>query len=275
MKHFELYNGLKVPVIGAGTFPLKRFELIKMVYLASGLGYTMFDSAAAYYNEKALGYAWRLTLRKRKDLFLISKLSNRQQREGNVQKSFLESLDKLHVRYLDMYLMHWPNPETYISCWKQMEGLYKNGLVKSIGVCNFHQHHLEKLMSQAEIKPMVNEIEVHPLLSQEPLIEYCQKNQIQVIAYTPLARMNKKLIENPVLNNIAEKYNKSVVQIVLRWDYQRGIISIPKSSSKKRLEENISLFDFSLTVEEMEQINMLNEDFRVRNDPDNCDYSKL
>lgn len=275
MEYFELYNGVKVPVLGAGTFPLKRFELIKIVRNATQLGYTLFDSAAAYYNEKALGYAWRLTFKKRENLFLISKLSNRQQRAGDVHKACMESLEKMRTKYLDMYLMHWPNPDTYIDCWKQMEELYEKGLVKSIGVCNFHQHHLEELMKHAKIKPMVNEIEVHPLLSQEPLIDYCKEQGIQVIAYSPLARMHEKLIKNEILVEIAKHKNKSVVQVILRWDFQRDLITIPKSSSKERLKMNMDIFDFSLTEEEMEAIRGINEDFRVRHNPDNCDFSKL
>lgn len=275
MEYVELYNGIKMPAIGAGTFPLRRLELIKMFWNATKIGYTLFDSAAAYHNERAMGYAWKLSCKKREELFLISKLSNRQQKTGDVRRACFETMKKMQVKYLDMYLMHWPNPETYIDCWRQMESLYKEGIVRSIGVCNFHRHHLEELLKYSEIKPMVNEIEVHPLLSQTELIEYCNRKDIRVIAYSPLARMHEKLIGNNCLIEIAKKHKKSVVQIVLRWDLQKGLVTIPKSSSRERLRMNYNIFDFILSSEEINQIDQINENFRIRYDPDNCDFNRL
>ena len=156
-----------------------------------------------------------------------------------------------------------------------MEKLYEEGLVRAIGVCNFHQHHLESLMSVAKIMPMVNQIELHPLLNQRPLVEFCKKNNILVEAYSPLARLDKNITENEVSKNLGKKYGKSITQIILRWDFQNGIISIPKSQSSDRLLENIAIFDFELTEEEMWNIDSQNQNLRIRHDPDNCDYSKL
>jgi diketogulonate reductase-like aldo/keto reductase len=171
--------------------------------------------------------------------------------------------------------MHWPNPETFLESWKQMEELYREGLCRAIGVCNFHEHHMEELISIAEILPVVNQIELHPLLSQKPLVNYCTSKRILIEAYSPLARMHKKLINNPIMVSLSEKYNKSVVQIILRWNFQNGIIVIPKTSNKERLKHNIDIFDFNISTEDMKTIDGINKNFRVRYDPDNCDFNRL
>jgi len=184
-------------------------------------------------------------------------------------------MKKLGVKQLDLYLMHWPNPETYLDSWKEMETLYKEGLVKAIGVCNFHEHHLQKLLEIAEVTPVINQIELHPLLSQKPLREYCKSKGIQIQAYSPVARMDSKLIEHPVLVELAKKYTKTVPQIILKWDVQHDIITIPKSGNKLRIKENLDIFDFELTEDEMKKIDNINENYRVRYDPDTVDYLKV
>jgi diketogulonate reductase-like aldo/keto reductase len=171
--------------------------------------------------------------------------------------------------------MHWPNPDTYMASWRQMEEIYQEGLTKAIGVCNFHKHHLEKLLDIANVVPAINQVELHPLLSQVDLVRYCTKNGIRVSAYSPLARMNPKLVENPVLQRIAGKYHKTVPQVILRWNFQNGIISVPKTSKQVRLRENLDIFDFTLTHGDISEIGDMNENFRVRHNPDNCDFSKL
>jgi methylglyoxal/glyoxal reductase len=278
MKYFELYNGLKIPVLGMGTYPLNGLRLSFFTACAPtciGGGYSLIDTASAYSNEYWIGYGIRLSPVPRSRFFVTSKLSNSEQRNGNVRNALLKSIKKMAIKKIDLYLMHWPNPETYLDCWKKMEDLYDEGLVRAIGVCNFHQHHLENIFSSSRIRPMVNQIELHPLLSQKPLVDFCNKHDVQVEAYSPLARMHQKLIHNEALLEIAKNKQKTLPQVVFRWNYQCGIIPIPKCSSLKRLRENIDIFNFELSTEEMQRIDNLNCNFRVRHDPDNCDFYKL
>lgn len=264
-----------MPLIGMGTWPLNGWRLALIVRKAVKLGYRSFDTASAYGNEKWLGYGIRFSGIHREDLFITTKLSNYDQRRGDVKEACQKSLSRLGIRYLDLYLMHWPNPDTYLRCWKQMEMLYKEGLIRAIGVCNFHQHHLKSLLEIVDVIPSVNQVELHPLLSQSSLIAFCKELGIQIEAYSPLARMHERLIKNEVIVKIAKKYRKTVPQIILRWDYQHGIVSLPKSKNPIRLRENISIFDFILSNEDMKLIDQININFRVRHNPDNCDFSKL
>lgn len=275
MEYLTLNNGIEMPALGLGTYPMQGKELIKTVVCAAALGYRSFDTSAAYGNEYALGWGIRLCLKQRKKLFLTSKVSNKQQNIGNMRQSLSESLERLHTNYLDLYLLHWPNPGTYVECWKQLEELYMEGRVRAIGVCNFHKHHLENLMEQATITPAVNQVELHPLLSQEQLAEYCFMMGIKIICYSPLARMDNKLVNDLTLIQIAKKYSKTVPQIILRWDFQKGYCTIPKTSKAKRLKQNLDIFDIKLSTEDIKKIDNINCDYRVRYDPDNCNFSKL
>ncbi|GAI76601.1 unnamed protein product [marine sediment metagenome] len=275
MDNITLNNGVEMPLVGMGTYPLKGLKLARLVRKAVKLEYCSFDLAPAYGNEKWFGRGLRFCGKHRKELFVTTKLSNRAQREGDVREAFQDSLKKLGIKYLDLYLMHWPVPDLYASSWKQMEVLYKEGLVRAIGVCNFHQHHLKKLLDIADIIPAVNQVELHPLLSQGTLMAFCKERGIQIEAYSPVARMHDKLIKNEILVSIANQHKRTVPQVILRWDFQHGIVSIPKSSNPSRLKENISICDFNLSEEEMKLIDLLNIDFRVRYDPDNCDFSRL
>lgn len=272
-----LNNGLEMPVIGLGTFPMKRLELFFAVYYALSSGYRMFDTASAYSNEYWLGLALSIyeSLGLANDVFITTKLSNTEQRTMSVEAAFFNSIKRLRRNKIDLYLMHWPYPENYIESWKQMERLYEAGHVKAIGVCNFHVHHLEELLKVAKIKPVVNQIELHPLLTQVSLRKFCGEHNICVEAYSPVARMNKKLVEHDALIRIAQRHTKSVPQIILRWNIQSGFITIPKSSSKRRIKENISVFDFILSEAEMVEIDSINQDYRVRYDPDNADLTRL
>jgi len=276
LKFITLNNGLKMPILGFGTFPLNKIKLVKCILIAIKHGYLNIDTSRAYGNEKWIGIALKLLrLLGTKKLFITTKLGNPDQRKGNVRKALTESMKRLGVDYIDLYLMHWPNPETYIDSWKQMEELYKEGLVGAIGVCNFHEHHLEKLIEICEVIPAINQIELHPLLTQTSLREYCQKKGIQVESYSPIARMNPKLIENDILVSISNKYKKTVPQIILRWNIEHNIVTIPKSGTKNRIIENIDIFDFQLTKDEIKQIDGINEDYRVRHNPDTVDYNKV
>ncbi|MHC4109883.1 MAG: aldo/keto reductase [Planctomycetota bacterium] len=273
--NIRLNNSVEMPMIGMGTFSINGLKLALIVRKAVKMNYCSFDTASAYGNEKWLGRGIRFCGKSRADLFITTKLSNSDQRSSSVRTAFQNSLLRLGIKYLDLYLMHWPNPGTYLKSWKQMETLYKEGLVRAIGVSNFHEHHLENLLEIADVIPAINQVELHPLLSQANLVEFCKKYGIKIMAYSPLARMNDKLIKNQVLIDIAKKYKKTVPQIILRWDYQHQIVSIPKSSSSIRLKQNISIFDFNLLEDEMDLIDQLNINFRIRHNPDNCDFSRL
>lgn len=276
MENYTLSNGKEIPVLGFGTFPMKKMELVKAVWDGVDVGYRLFDTATAYRNELELGIAMKRYFgRKKSELFVSTKISNRQQELKNVRDSLNRSLKKLGRKYVDMYMVHWPYPGYYLDTWKQMEELYDEGLIKVLGVCNFHQHHLEELFEHCRIRPMVNQLELHPLLSQKELRGFCAKNDILVEAYSPTARMDPKLVKHPVLQSIAKEKDKNVVQVILRWNYQNHVLPIIKSSNKGRMESNFNIFDFELTPAEMANIEDINENYRVRHDPDNCDFSKL
>lgn len=271
----KMINGVEIPEVGFGTFPMTKFKLVKAVLLALKYGYKRFDTASAYENERWLGLALKLSLKKRSSYFITTKLSNYDQKTITVEEAYKRSLNRLGVKYIDLYLMHWPNPETYLESWKEMEKLYKKGLVKAIGVCNFHEHHLETLIQNSEIVPFVNQIELTPLLNQKELEEYCKNKSILVEAYSPLARMHPKIKENKTLIELAKNKNKTISQIILRWNIEKKRCFSVKSESSKRIQENIDIFDFSLTQEEIKKIDRINSNYRVRHNPDNCDFSKL
>lgn len=275
MTIIRLNNGVEMPLLGIGTYKLKGLKFAGLVRKAVKLGYSSFDLAPAYGNEKWFGFGLKLCGKLRRECFITTKLSNNAQRNGDVKKALKHSLKRLGVKCIDLYLMHWPVPGIYRSSWKQMEGLYKEGLVRAIGVCNFHEHHLKKILETADVKPAVNQIELHPLLAQHKLVRFCRENDIQVESYTPFARMNDRLIKDNTLATIASRHKKTVPQVILRWNFQNKIVAIPKSSSIDRLKQNISIFDFKLSDQEMSSIDHLNINFRVRYDPDNCDFNKL
>lgn len=258
-----------------GTYPLNGLKLAMLVRMAVQFGYRSFDSASAYGNETWLGRGLRFCGVERSHLFVTTKLSNAEQRAGNINQSFRNSMKRLGLKYVDLYLMHWPNPDTYLNCWKAMEQLYRDGLVRAIGVCNFHAHHLARLLESTTVVPGVNQVELHPLLSQAQLVNFCIGKGIRIQAYSPLARMHAKLIGNKDLMSIAGQHRKTVSQIVLRWNYQHGVAPLPKSGSLLRLKENISICDFALSETEMNTLDRMNRDFRVRHDPDTCDFTKL
>ncbi|WP_373118633.1 aldo/keto reductase [Holdemania massiliensis] len=273
---YKLHNGVEIPTLGFGTFPMRKFELIKALWNGVETGYTLFDTATAYRNEIEIGVALkRYSSAKQRDLFISTKISNRQQEFKDVRAALNRSLLKLGVKYVDMYMIHWPYSPYYYDTWRQIEDLYDEGKIKAIGVCNFHQHHLESLMEHCRIKPMVNQVELHPLLSQKELRDFCRENDILVEAYSPLARMDAKLIQHPILMEIGKKYKKTVPQIIIRWNYQNQVVPIVKSSNKERMRSNMDIFDFCLKDEDMESIECINENYRVRHNPDNIDFSKL
>lgn len=271
----RLSAGIQMPQLGLGTFPLNGINLALLVRRAVGIGYRLFDLARAYHNEKWFGRGVKMCGTARSGLFISTKLSNTDQFAGDVRGAFLRSLEDLGTDYVDCYLMHWPVPECFPRSWKEMEKLYEEGVARSIGVCNFHRHHLERLLGMCSVPPAVNQIELHPLLAQRDLVAFCEANGIRIQAYSPFARMHERLVGSSVLGDIAKRHHKTVPQVILRWDIQHGYITVPKSGSFARLRENFAVFDFALSDDEVGSIDALDIGFRVRHDPDTCDYRKL
>ncbi len=271
-----LNNGIKMPRLGLGVFRVENSsELVNAVKVAIKNGYRSIDGAAIYGNEEAMGEGIRQGIKEagisREDLFITSKVWNADLGYESTIAAYEASLKRLGVDYLDLYLIHWPVEGKYKEAWRALEHLYKEGRVKAIGVSNFQIHHLEDLLKDAEIKPVINQIELHPYLSQKDVREFCKENDIQVEAWSPLMAGNG-LLENDVLKEIAKKYNKTAAQVVLRWDLESDVVTIPKSTNERRLIENIDIFDFSLSKDDIEKIDSLNKNLRVGPDPDNFDF---
>ena len=207
---------------------------------------------------------------KREDLFITSKVWNADLGYEETLAAFDVTMNKLGLEYLDLYLIHWPKAGKYKGAWKAMEELYAAGRIRAIGVSNFQIHHLQDLMQDAQVKPMINQVEYHPRLTQVELKAFCEQHGIQLEAWSPL--MQGQLLDNPVLTEIAASKSKSVAQVILRWDLQNGVVTIPKSTKEPRIIENADIFDFKLSTEEMERINSLNDNVRVGPDPDNFDF---
>ncbi|MDN3017000.1 aldo/keto reductase [Paenibacillus sp. BSR1-1] len=266
-----LHNGVEMPWFGLGVFKVKEgSEVIESVKAAIKNGYKSIDTAAIYQNEEGVGQGIREAGVPREELFITSKVWNSDQGYESTLMAYETSLEKLGLDYLDLYLIHWPGKTKYKETWKALEKLYKDGRVRAIGVSNFKVHHLEDLLKDAEIKPMVNQVEYHPHLSQKELLAFCQKEGIQLEAWSPLKQ--GQLLNDPVITEVAAKYGKSAAQVILRWDLQNKVVTIPKSIKEHRIIENADIFDFELSLEDMEKIDGLNKDERVGSDPDEMSY---
>lgn len=267
----SLLNGIDIPNIGFGTYKLKDGnETIDTIKYALKVGYRFIDTASFYGNEESIGRAIKESKVKREDIFLSTKVWNDSQGYDKAIDSFEKSMKKLDIDYLDLLLIHWPtklNRET----WRAFENLYELGKVRAIGVCNFKIGHLEELRKTAKVMPMVNQIEVHPCFSQKEIVNYCNNYKIQVIGWSPI--MKGKLLEVPFMIDLAEKYNKTIAQIALRWHIQKGIIPIPKSSHYGRIMDNIDIFNFELSEEDMRKIDRLDRNETVSNIPENTIYN--
>ncbi|MBT2681243.1 aldo/keto reductase [Bacillus sp. ISL-35] len=266
-----LHNGVKMPWFGLGVFKVKEgSEVVESVKAALKNGYKSIDTAAVYKNEEGVGQALKEADVSREELFITTKVWNSDQGYESTLQAFETSMEKLGLDYLDLYLIHWPVAGKYKETWKALEKLYKDGRVRAIGVSNFHVHHLKDLMADAEIKPMVNQVEYHPHLAQTELLEFCKAEGIQMEAWSPLKQ--GELLSEPTIVEIAEKHGKSPAQIILRWDLQNGVVTIPKSIKEHRIIENADIFDFELSTDDMDRLNSLNKNERVGPDPDNFDF---
>jgi Aldo/keto reductases, related to diketogulonate reductase len=270
-----LSNGVTMPWLGLGVFQVEEGDtLIEAVKSAIKFGYRSIDTAAVYGNEQGVGQAIREAIAEtgieRSELFITSKVWNADLGYEETLAAFDVTMAKLGLEYLDLYLIHWPKKGKYKEAWRAIETLYKQGRVRAIGVSNFQVHHLEDVMAGAEIVPMVNQVEYHPHLTQLALREFCAKHGIQLEAWSPLKQ--GQLLNEPTIAKLASKYGKSVSQIIIRWDLQNGVVTIPKSVKPHRIAENGSVFDFALSDEDMALLNSLNRDERVGPDPDNFNF---
>lgn len=265
-----LNNGLYIPQLGLGVWQAKDGnEVISAIHKAIDSGYRMIDTAALYANEKGVGEAIRTASVPREELFITTKLWNSDHGYDTALKAFDDSLERLDLDYIDLYLIHWPVPEQdkYVETWHALEEIYASGRAKAIGVCNFNPEHLDKLLADAKVVPAVNQIELHPRLQQLELRQYCADKGIHIESWSPIGGTGGNLLHDEKLIQIANKYNKSSAQIVIRWHIQLGLIAIPKSVHTDRIAQNIDVFDFELDDDDIAVITSLNTNTRRGPDP--------
>jgi len=257
MQKVILNNGVEMPILGFGVFQIADLEECqKSVADAISIGYRLIDTAASYRNEAAVGQAIKNSGVPRADLFITTKLWIQSNGYEGTKKAFETSMNHLQLEYLDLYLMHQPYGDVYGS-WRAMQDLYKEGRIRAIGVSNFHPDRLIDLIIHNEITPAVNQIETHPFQQQIATQQFLQENGVQIESWGPFAEGKNDLFHNALLLSIGKKYNKTIAQVVLRWLTQRGIVAIPKSVRKERMEENFNSLDFELSIEDMEAIQTL------------------
>lgn len=267
----KLNNGVEMPWFGLGVWQVEEGEdATQSVNAALKAGYISIDTAAAYKNEESVGKAIRESDIPRDQLFITSKLWNADQGYESTLAAFDATMEKLGLDVLDLYLIHWPVKGKYKDSWRAMEKLYKEGRIRAIGVSNFQPHHLDDLLADAEVVPAVNQVEFHPLLTQNELLDYCAQKGIQVEAWSPLAR--GKLFDNEVVKGIAEKYGKSPAQVLLRWVLDKGVVVLTRSVKPERIADNADIFDFQLTTDEIDLLGTLNKNERTGPDPDNFNF---
>lgn len=263
----KLNNGNYIPSIGFGTSLIEGDECIKVIKTAIESGYRHIDTAAAYKNEIEIGKAIKMSNIKREELFITSKVWKDSMGYEKTLKSFDNTLKNLNLEYVDLFLIHWPNnndKKLNVETWKALEKIYKEGRAKSIGVSNFLKKHLEIILDNSDIVPAVNQIEFHPGLVRKETIEFCKKKNIVIEAWAPLGK--GKMLNNEILINMAQKYNKSVAQCCLKWCLQNEVIPLPKSGNKERMKQNLNLYDFEISKEDMNIIN--NMEFFAGSDMD-------
>lgn len=268
MQYVTLNNGVEMPQLGFGVWKVPEEEVTAAVSSALDAGYRSIDTAKVYGNEAGVGKAIEESNVPREDLFITTKLWNADQGYENTLKAFDESMDKLGLDYLDLYLIHWPTPayDTYVESYKALEKLYHDGRVKAIGVCNFNIDHLERIMNECDVKPVLNQVECHPYLQQKELKTFCKEHDIYLEAYSPLMNGRDVLAEESI-KTLAKKHDKTAAQVILRWHLQSNSIVIPKSVTPSRIKENMDVFDFELSASDMEEIASLDSDVRINNEP--------
>ena len=275
---FELSNGVRIPCIGFGTWQSRGGEGVAAVKSALEAGYRLIDTAAAYGNELSVGAAIRESCVPRDQIFITSKLRNSAHGYDATMEAFEWSTQKLGTDYLDLYLIHWPNPLQFRPIWKEatrgtwraFEALYRAGRIRAIGVSNFMPHHIEMLMETAAIQPMVNQLKLCPGITQDAAVEYCRARGILVEAYSPFG--TGSIFSAPEIREIAARYRKSIGQVCLRWSLQMGYLPLPKSGNPARIRENLDVFDFDLSEEDMAKIASLKGSCGEAPDPDDTNF---
>lgn len=274
MKNITLNNGTQMPMLGFGVFKVADgADAVETIKTALKVGYRHIDTAAVYGNEESVGRAIKESGVPREEIFLTTKVWNEVQRTGNVQEAFEESLRKLGTDYVDLYLVHWPVPGKFVDTYLELEKIYATGKAKAIGVSNFHEHHLDEIKKVWSVVPAVNQIELHPELTQKPILKrFTEEEGIILTSWSPLGAAKNGLLEDPVLVEIGKKYGKTPAQVILRWNIDLGIITIPKSETPSRIAQNFDIFDFELTADEVKAIDGLNKDARTGSSPDNFNF---
>lgn len=261
---YQLTNGVQIPCLGFGTWQTPNGETaVSAVKEAIRLGYRHIDTASGYGNEESVGIAVKQSGIAREDIFITSKLFNPDHGYENTMKAFEQTMKNLDMDYLDLYLIHWPNPIKYRDCWqeanagswKAFEELYVAGRIRSIGISNFHPRHIDELMKTATITPMVNQIRLCPGDTQDEVVDYCKARNILLEAYSPLG--TGSVFEVPEMQDIARKYGKTIAQICIRWSLQMGFLPLPKSVTESRIKENAEVFDFELSAQDIQMISDL------------------
>lgn len=269
----KLVNGVEMPRFGLGVYKMTNpDEAYSAMSHALEAGYIAIDTAALYDNEEQVGQAVRDSKKKREELFITSKVWNTDQGYDQTLRAFETSLKKLDMDYLDLYLTHWPVPELYIDTYRAIERLYDEKLIRATGVSNHEPHHLEKLLATANVQPMVNQIELHPHLIQQKNRDFAKQHNIAITSWSPLGR--GRVLEDEVIVKLGEKYGKSAAQVIIRWHLQHDLIVIPKSVKEVRIQQNADVFDFELTTEDMQAIDMLNQGERYGSHPDTFHLKK-
>jgi 2,5-diketo-D-gluconate reductase A len=268
-----LNNGQSIPQLGFGVFQIEPKDTVEAVSTALKAGYRHIDTAEMYGNEKEVGEAVAKSGLDRTDVFVTSKLGNGAHRPDDARRAFDASLEALGFDYLDLFLIHWPLPTKYdgdfVSTWRTLEEFYHAGRARSIGVSNFQPHHLRRLHQETEVPPAVNQIEVHPYLTQDDVRGFCAEHGIAVEAWSPIGQ--GRVLNDPVISSIAKRAGKTPAQVVLRWHIERGDIIFPKSVTPSRVKENFDIFDFDLSGGDVAEISALNKDQRTGPDPDKFD----
>lgn len=297
MENFTLNNGVQVPSLCFGPgmltrglkfqssfigkiktkceYKYKEYMYSQALCSAIETGYRFIDYSAAYGREDLIGKAIRESKIRRDKFILTTRITNAAQFNGNVKETVYRSIDRFKTDYVDILMFHWPVTEKFVDTWKLMVELQQEGVCKSLGVSNCHQHHIELLLKETDVVPTINQVEIHPLFTQKSLIGYCKEHNIVCEAYTPLARLDERLVRLPLLKELSLKYGKTLTQLILRWHIQNGVIPVFRSLNSERQKENFNIFNFEISENDMKKIDSININSRLRYDPDNCDFTIL